>query len=275
MLQRLQTRLRGARRSALGGFLAFDQLLPAQGFLQVQAGGERPLHTFDDPASLYLYTAIGKSFNASMGFGRQWSPMVELTAQRDLANTALANIALANTALADTALAATAGTDWAVLPHFQVSLSARQHVRVDLGYLIPLNDTRRRPRQIMLYFLWACIPDLRSLPRLSQCPGGTRWRGRVRSASTGAPASFNGGFVVGGADALGAHSQLIGSLPEQVPYLEWQHSDFRNQQSCQSCHMPAITQAVPITRILGMLRTGARHHQFIAVNFLLQRMLGR
>ncbi len=75
--------------------------------------------------------------------------------------------------------------------------------------------------------------------------------------------------------ALGPGGRVIGSLPEQVPYQEWQHSAFYNQQSCQSCHMPAITESVPITRILGVLRDGARHHQFIGGNFLLQRMLAR
>lgn len=75
--------------------------------------------------------------------------------------------------------------------------------------------------------------------------------------------------------ALGPGGQLIGSLPEQVPYQEWQHSAFYQQQSCQSCHMPAINEPVPITRILGVLRAGARRHQFLGGNFLLQRMLAR
>ena len=75
--------------------------------------------------------------------------------------------------------------------------------------------------------------------------------------------------------ALGPGGQVIGSLPEQVPYQEWQHSAFYNQQSCQSCHMPAIPEPVAITRILGVLRSGARHHQFIGGNFFLQRMLAR
>jgi hypothetical protein len=75
--------------------------------------------------------------------------------------------------------------------------------------------------------------------------------------------------------ALGPGGSVIGSLPEQVPYQEWQHSAFYNQQSCQSCHMPAITEPVAITRVLGVLRSGARHHQFIGGNFLLQRMLAR
>jgi hypothetical protein len=75
--------------------------------------------------------------------------------------------------------------------------------------------------------------------------------------------------------ALGPGGQEIGSLPEQMPYQEWQHSAFNNQQSCQSCHMPEISEPVAITRIFGVLRSGARHHQFIGGNFFLQRMLAR
>ncbi len=47
-----------------------------------------------------------------------------------------------------------ARTQWDVIPELQVTLSARQHVRADLGYLIPVSDTAGRPRQIMLYVLW-------------------------------------------------------------------------------------------------------------------------
>ena len=75
--------------------------------------------------------------------------------------------------------------------------------------------------------------------------------------------------------ALGANGKVIGSLPEQVPYQEWQHSDYRDQQSCQSCHMPLIGEAVPITHVLGQLRSGARQHQFLGGNFFLQRLLSR
>ena len=42
--------------------------------------------------------------------------------------------------------------------------------------------------------------------------------------------------------ALGPGGASIGRLPEQVPYQEWLHSDFKNTQSCQSCHMPAVNE---------------------------------
>src|SRR5262245_4982461 len=43
--------------------------------------------------------------------------------------------------------------------------------------------------------------------------------------------------------ALGPDGTVVGRLPEQVPYQEWLHSDFRNLQSCQSCHMPKVNGA--------------------------------
>lgn len=75
--------------------------------------------------------------------------------------------------------------------------------------------------------------------------------------------------------ALGAAGEEIGSLPEQVPYQEWLHSEFRNRQSCQDCHMPKVSQPAPIARILSRDRPGTARHQFIGGNFLLQRLLGR
>jgi len=75
--------------------------------------------------------------------------------------------------------------------------------------------------------------------------------------------------------ALGPGGQVIGRLPEQVPYQEWLHSDFKNNQSCQSCHMPAINERAPITRVFGDLREGVSRHAFVAANFFMIRMLNR
>jgi len=75
--------------------------------------------------------------------------------------------------------------------------------------------------------------------------------------------------------ALGPGGTEIGSLPEQVPYQEWLHSDYKNSQSCQSCHMPAVGEPAPITRVFGELRQGSARHVFVAANFFVQRMLNR
>lgn len=76
-------------------------------------------------------------------------------------------------------------------------------------------------------------------------------------------------------EARDAKGTVVGSLPEQMVYQEWQHSDFRNERNCQSCHMPPVANDIPVARILGAARPGARRHQFIGANFVMQKILGR
>jgi hypothetical protein len=66
---------------------------------------------------------------------------------------------------------------------------------------------------------------------------------------------------------------VLGELPEQVPYQEWLHSDYRESASCQSCHMPVVEQDVPITAVLGEPRTGFSRHTFVGANFFMLRLL--
>ncbi|HEY4580561.1 MAG TPA: hypothetical protein VIG89_05945 [Candidatus Acidoferrales bacterium] len=73
--------------------------------------------------------------------------------------------------------------------------------------------------------------------------------------------------------ALNAQGQEIGELPEQVPYQEWLHSDYKETQSCQSCHMPVVSQDVPITNVFGEPRPGFSRHVFVGGNFYMQRIL--
>jgi hypothetical protein len=75
--------------------------------------------------------------------------------------------------------------------------------------------------------------------------------------------------------ALDAQGKVIGELPEQVPYQEWQHSDFKATRSCQSCHMPVVEEEVPITSVFGEPRTGFSRHTFVGGNFFMQRILNR
>ncbi|HEY7170448.1 MAG TPA: hypothetical protein VH417_06340 [Vicinamibacterales bacterium] len=75
--------------------------------------------------------------------------------------------------------------------------------------------------------------------------------------------------------ALGPDGAVVGSLAEQVPYQEWLHSDFKGTQSCQSCHMPALSEPAPITRVFGALREGVSRHTFVGGNFFMLRLLNR
>src|ERR1035437_4866784 len=73
--------------------------------------------------------------------------------------------------------------------------------------------------------------------------------------------------------ALGAGGKEIGRFPEQMPYLEWLHSDYTNKESCQSCHMPVVNEPTRVTAVYGPLREGMRRHVFVGGNVLLERIL--
>ena len=93
--------------------------------------------------------------------------------------------------------------------------------------------------------------------------------------------------------AFGPSGDVIGSLPEQMPYLEWRHSAFargpaspkRNGpstalgagaggQSCQSCHMPDV-ENTRVASVLGEPRERLARHTFLGGNFFMLRMLNR
>jgi hypothetical protein len=75
--------------------------------------------------------------------------------------------------------------------------------------------------------------------------------------------------------ALGPRGEVIGELPEQVPYQEWLHSEYRTKRSCQSCHMPVVGGEVAISNVLGTPRPGVSRHVFTGGNFFMLRMLNR
>jgi hypothetical protein len=75
--------------------------------------------------------------------------------------------------------------------------------------------------------------------------------------------------------ALGPGGTAIGELPEQVPYQEWLHSEYRETRSCQSCHMPVVEEDVAITSLLGVPRTGVSRHVFVGGNFFMNGILNR
>jgi mono/diheme cytochrome c family protein len=115
-------------------FAAYDQLLPSNSFLQLQAGTDLPKSTVNTPRSIFGRAALGKSFRQSEGLGRMWSPMAEF--------------------LWDRSFETGAKTNFDVMPEFQVTLSQRQHVRLALGVRIPATNTAGRPVQAVFYLLW-------------------------------------------------------------------------------------------------------------------------
>lgn len=73
--------------------------------------------------------------------------------------------------------------------------------------------------------------------------------------------------------ARGPGGKAVGRLPEQMPYLEWKHSDYYNRQSCQDCHMPEVKEATRVSSVYGPLRDGMHRHVFVGGNVLLERVL--
>jgi mono/diheme cytochrome c family protein len=123
----------GTGTTAYEGFVLGAQLLPGRGFFQFQGGLTVPVDLSRAPRSTYFGGALGKTF----GLGpitRIWSPIVELTASHDLG--------------------VGAPVDWSVVPQFQVSLSALQHVRLGLGADIPLTQRDTRSTLARAYLLW-------------------------------------------------------------------------------------------------------------------------
>jgi len=123
----------GSGQLGFGVFGAFNHLFRHDTFLSLQGGLDLPLHASKEPRAAFLRGAIGKSHYKS-GFSRMWTPMLEVSGNRELLRGAR--------------------TDWDLIPEFQVTLSQRQHVRVAMGYLMPVTNTDDRPRQVVAYVLW-------------------------------------------------------------------------------------------------------------------------
>ena len=76
--------------------------------------------------------------------------------------------------------------------------------------------------------------------------------------------------------ALGPNGEVVGSLPEQMNFEEWEHSAFpAEKKSCQSCHMPQVAGPVRISSVLGESRDALARHTFIGGNAQMLRILGR
>jgi hypothetical protein len=75
--------------------------------------------------------------------------------------------------------------------------------------------------------------------------------------------------------ALGANGNVLGQLPEQVPYLEWRHSSYNPYRGCQSCHMPVVDGPMAISSVLGQPRNRLARHVFRAGNFFMPRIFAR
>jgi len=74
---------------------------------------------------------------------------------------------------------------------------------------------------------------------------------------------------------LNSRGEVIGELPEQVPYLEWRHSGYYPDQGCTSCHLPVVDADMAISSVLGQPRDRLARHVFRGGNFFMPRILNR
>jgi len=76
-------------------------------------------------------------------------------------------------------------------------------------------------------------------------------------------------------EAFNAEGEEVGLLPEQMPYLEWLHSAYNGERTCQDCHMPVVGGEAAITGVFGQPRAPVARHVFRGGNFLIPRILNR
>jgi hypothetical protein len=113
-------------------FAMWGQILPRNSFLQMHGGVELPSDSTRGAREAYVRTTVGTTFAQDQGFGRAWSPQVEVLWAR----------------------AERGASEWDVVPQVQVTLSKLQHVMVAAGVRIPLNQREERPTQALVYLLW-------------------------------------------------------------------------------------------------------------------------
>src|SRR4029450_2726878 len=109
----------------------WGQMLPRNSFVQVHAGVELPSDS-TVPREAFIRSAFGTTLASDRGFGRAWSPQVEVLWARP----------------------ERAASEWDVVPQLQVTLSKLQHVMVAVGVRIPVTQRGERRPQALAYLLW-------------------------------------------------------------------------------------------------------------------------
>ena len=113
-------------------FAMWNQFVGRSGFVQIHTGIEIPSDQTRGSNEGFVRAALGYTLAQDQGFGRAWTPMLEVL----------------------TALPEGATTGWDVVPQMQVSLSKLQHVLVNVGVRVPLTQRDERKPEVLTYFLW-------------------------------------------------------------------------------------------------------------------------
>lgn len=122
----------GSGVTILEPFASFGQLLPADGFVQLQVGSELSTDTGRKSNEAFWRGALGKTF-VSGAYGRAWSPMIEVLGARELESGA--------------------SVHWDLVPQLQVTLNTRQHVMANVALRLPV-DGSDREAELLVYVLW-------------------------------------------------------------------------------------------------------------------------
>jgi hypothetical protein len=75
--------------------------------------------------------------------------------------------------------------------------------------------------------------------------------------------------------ALDQNGKVVAELPEQMPYIEWLHSNYAGAKSCQDCHMKQVEGEAAISAVLGVPRPNPKMHTFTGGNFFMLRLFSR
>ena len=70
-----------------------------------------------------------------------------------------------------------------------------------------------------------------------------------------------------------ATGQIAGEFPEQMPYQEWLHSDYKATHTCQACHMPTAQGGVQISITGGEPRSPFHQHTSVGGNTYMLHVL--
>lgn len=66
---------------------------------------------------------------------------------------------------------------------------------------------------------------------------------------------------------------VVGSFPEQTPYLEWQESIYTESTPCQSCHMPGADGVSLASSPADLPKRSVSQHQFAGANVQMATLL--
>jgi hypothetical protein len=111
----------GSGELVLEPFWTLGQILPGDAFVQSQIGAGLPVSRRQN-----LFRDAGAAF-------RSWTPMLELLVASDMPEPA---------------------PEWTLVPQLQVSLPRRQHVLLNVGVGLPVEDGGIGASEVLVYLLW-------------------------------------------------------------------------------------------------------------------------